>query len=81
MANKGDVIAVLEEVAQSLKESAEETQAQAGGDAFADGRLMGYYEALSTLVSQCEVAGISTADLGLGDRFSAESILKRNQAA
>lgn len=81
MANRDDVIAVLEELVQSLKASAEEMQAQAGGDAFVDGRLMGYYEALSTLVSQCEVAGILTADLGLGDRFSVESILKRKQAA
>ena len=81
MANKDAVIAVLEEVAQSLKESAEETQAQASGDAFEDGRLTGYYEALSTLVSQCEIAGISTTDLGLGEQFSVESILRHKQAA
>ena len=49
MANRDDVIAVLEAVAQSLKASAEETQAQAGGDAFVgralDGVLRGALDA------------------------------------
>lgn len=68
----------LEEVAQSLKESAE---AVTSGSDYDSGRLMGYYEALSTLLSQCAVMGIAPSDLHLGAEFKPESLLETRQAA
>jgi hypothetical protein len=54
MSKQTDALTVLEEVAVSLKESAEQIEAKTDFD---NGRLLGYYEALSTLSSQCSVAG------------------------
>jgi hypothetical protein len=78
MSKQIDALIVLEEVAQSLKESA---QALSGGSDYDNGRLMGYYEALSTLLSQCDVAGISLEELHLDAGFRPESLLGTRQAA
>jgi hypothetical protein len=43
--------------------------------AYDEGRLTGYYEALSTLMSQCAAMGIDTAEIGLAG-FRPESILR-----
>ena len=67
-----DALAVLEEVATSLKESAESMTVVSSYD---EGRLTGYYEALSTLMSQCAIIGIEPGDIGL-DGFRPESILR-----
>ena len=78
MSKQQDALAVLEEVAQSLKDSAESVS---DGSDYEQGRLMGYYEALSTLLSQCDVMGISTDDLHLGKDFRPESLLSTRKAA
>jgi hypothetical protein len=78
MSKQQDALVVLEEVAQSLKDSAE---AVSGGSDYEQGRLMGYYEALSTLLSQCEIAGIAPVDLHLGAEFKPESLLATRHAA
>lgn len=62
MSMNKDALVVLEEVAMSLKESAEQIEQS---DQFEEGRLLGYYEALSTLLSQCKVAGIDPDEIGL----------------
>jgi hypothetical protein len=67
-----DVLTVLEETAQALKASAEAVN---GSTEYDNGRLLGYYEALSTLLSQCAVMGITPADLHLGEDFFPESLL------
>lgn len=77
MSKHADALVVLEEVAVSLKESAEQVQR---GDAFEEGRLLGYYEALSTLLSQCAVADITPEDIGLAG-FTPENLLKMNKKA
>jgi hypothetical protein len=63
---------VLEEVAQSLKASAE---AAARDTDYDRGRLMGYYEAMSTLLSHCAVAGIGPDALHLAADFRPEAVL------
>lgn len=78
MSKQQDAMVVLEEIAQSLKESAESI---AGESDYDSGRLMGYYEALSTLLSQCSVMGIAPDDLRLGAGFKPESLLNARQAA
>ncbi|MDD5037122.1 MAG: hypothetical protein PHE55_20540 [Methylococcaceae bacterium] len=72
-----DAMVVLEEVAMSLKDSAEQVESNS---AFDEGRLMGYYEALSTLLSQCAAAGIESGDIGLSG-FTPEDLLKKSQKA
>jgi hypothetical protein len=67
-----NALVVLEEVAVSLREAAENSEVTS---TFDEGRMMGYYEALSTLLSQCAVAGIAQKDIGM-DGFVAESILR-----
>lgn len=42
---------------------------------------MGYYEALSTLLSQCAAAGIGPGDLHLGAEFKPEIVLGARKAA
>jgi hypothetical protein len=69
---KTKALAVLEEVAASLRESAETASVNSSFD---EGRLIGYYEALSTLVSQCDIAGIGLSEIGLSG-FTPESILR-----
>ncbi len=78
MNKQQDMLVILEEVAQSLKDSAESVN---GGSDYEQGRLMGYYEALSTLLSQCAVVGIAPADLHLGAEFKPESLLSTRKAA
>ena len=78
MLKNRDALVVLEEVANSLKESAEQIESASEFDI---GRKMAYYEAISTLLSQCEIAGKSPSDIGL-DGFVPESILGyKKQAA
>lgn len=73
MANDNpDAMVALEEVAQSLKESAESMSVVSTYD---EGRLVGYYEALSTLLSQCASFGIEPDDIGLAG-FKVDSLLK-----
>jgi len=67
-----DVLVILEETAQALKASAEAVN---GTTEYDNERLLGYYEALSTLLSQCAVMGITPADLHLGHGFQPESLL------
>jgi len=62
----------LEETAQSLIAAA---HAVGSASDYEQGRLMGYYEALSTLLNQCDVMGIAPTDLHLGADFSAEAVL------
>lgn len=78
MSKQQDAMIVLEEVAQSLKESAEAVAVSSDYDS---GRLMGYYEALSTLLSQCSVMGIDPSDLHLRAEFKPESLLGARKAA
>jgi len=78
MSKQQSAMVVLEETAQSLKASAAAVNA---ASAYDEGRLMGYYEALSTLLSQCAVQDITPADLHLGDDFRPESLLTRPPAA
>jgi len=68
----------LEETAQSLIAAA---HAVGSASDYDQGRLMGYYEALSTLLNQCEVLGIAPADLHLGADFRAETMLAPKQSA
>ena len=77
MSKTADALIVLEELAVSLKESAENITSSA---AFEEGRLMGYYEALSTLISQCQIAGIGLDEIGLAG-FSEEDLLKKSKKA
>lgn len=77
MNKQDDALVILEEVAVSLKESAEQVESNTDYD---KGRLAGYYEALSTLLSQCAMAGISQEDIGL-EGFSAESLLSVSKKA
>ncbi|WP_295432354.1 hypothetical protein [uncultured Thiodictyon sp.] len=72
MSKQQDAMVILEETAQSLKASAEALNA---ASAYDEGRLMGYYEALSTLLSQCATQDITPADLHLGADFHPESLL------
>ncbi len=71
MSNDNALVA-LEELAASLRDSAESMSVVSAYD---EGRLTGYYEALSTIVSQCAVTGISLSDIGLAG-FKPESILR-----
>lgn len=64
-------LTVLEEVALALKDAALEID---GSSDFDRGRAVAYYEALSAILSQCAVAGIDAAEIGLGG-FAAESVL------
>ena len=77
MSKQTDALTVLEEVAVSLKESAEQIEAKTDFD---KGRLLGYYEALSTLSSQCSVAGIALGEVGLAD-FSPEQLFNKDRKA
>ncbi len=77
MGKQNDAMVVLEEVALSLKESAEHVNVNSS---FEEGRLVGYYEALSTLISQSNIAGIGLDDIGLAD-FNVESLLSKTQKA
>ncbi len=72
-----EAMATLEEVAVSLKESAEAVNCDSP---FEEGRLMGYYEALSTLLSQCLAVGIEPAEIGLA-KFKPEDLLRPRKAA
>jgi len=72
MSKQQDALLVLEETAQSLKDAA---MALNASSAYDEGRLMGYYEALSTLLSQCAMLDITPADLHLGADFRPESLL------
>jgi hypothetical protein len=74
---QADALVVLEEVALSLRDSAE---AISVGSEFDRGRLAGYYEALSSIVSQCDVAGIDLDEIGLSG-FVPESILGTRKKA
>ena len=77
MSKQAEALVALEEVAASLKESAEQIGVVTSFD---EGRLMGYYEALSTLLSQCKTFGIEPGDIGLAG-FRPESLLKPRKAA
>jgi len=77
MNKQDDALIVLEEVAVSLKDSAEQVDSNTDYD---KGRLAGYYEALSTLLSQCAMAGIAKEDIGLTG-FTAESLLSGSKKA
>ncbi|CAK0762424.1 conserved hypothetical protein [Gammaproteobacteria bacterium] len=71
-----EAMVVLEETAASLRESAESIHLRSS---FEEGRLLGYYEALSTIISQCDILGITKNDIGLTD-FTPESLLKSRAA-
>lgn len=73
MSKQQDAVLALEETAQSLKAAALAVEALCAYD---EGRLMGYYEALSMLLSQCAVQDITPADLHLGADFRPESLLR-----
>ena len=77
MRKQNDAMIVLEEVAVSLKDSAQMVDGQSEYDR---GLLMGYYEAISTLLSQCAMAGIAADDIGLAG-FKAESVLSQDKKA
>lgn len=77
MSKQIDALVVLEEVATSLKESAEQVDTK---PSFDEGRLMGYYEAISTLLSQCSIAGIEPADIGMAE-FQPEDWLNKSKKA
>lgn len=77
MNKKTDALVVLEEMAVSLKESAEQVDPVS---VFEESRLMGYYEALSTLLSQCRIAGMKPDEIGLAG-FGPESLLKSRKVA
>lgn len=77
MTKSFDALVVLEEVATSLRESAEQIEPSSAYD---DGRLMGYYEALSTLISQCQIADIDLDEIGLAG-FKVDSLLGRGKKA
>lgn len=77
MSKPTDALTVLEEVAASLRASAEQIEVKTEFD---NGRLLGYYEALSTLSSQCAVAGIALDDVGLAG-FSPEQLFKKDKKA
>ncbi len=72
-----DALVALEEVALSLKESAEQVKPNSPFD---EGRLAGYYEALSTLLSQCQAFGIEPGEIGL-EGFKPEDLLNRTKKA
>ncbi len=72
-----DAIVVIEEVAASLIDSANEI---IGNSSFDEGRRVGYYEALSSIISQCEVMGVDLTKVGLKG-FSPESILNKAKKA
>jgi hypothetical protein len=78
MSTQQDALTILEEVAHSLKASAE---AASGDTDYDRGRLMGYYEALSTLLSQCAAAGIGPGDLHLRADFRPETLLGAREAS
>lgn len=78
MSKQQDALLVLEETAQSLKDAAMALNASSVYD---EGRLMGYYEALSTLLSQCAMLDITPADLHLGADFRPESLLRPSSVA
>lgn len=77
MSKNTDALTVLEEVAASLRESAEQIEVKTDFD---HGRLLGYYEALSTLSSQCAVAGIALEEVGLAG-FSPEQLFNNDRKA
>lgn len=77
MGKKLDALVALEETASSLKESAEQISVTSSFD---EGRLMGYYEALSTLLSQCRAFGIEPGEIGMAG-FNPEVLLKPRKAA
>ena len=77
MSKQTDALVVLEEVAASLRESAEAIE---DGNDYNRGMRMGYYEALSTLLAQCAMAGISADAIGLAG-FKAESVLSPTKKA
>lgn len=62
MTKDKEALVVLEEVAQYIKEAAEEVDASTEYD---EGRLVGYHEALSMLFAQCKAMGITGEDIGL----------------
>lgn len=72
MTNAMDVLIVLEEVAASMKESAEAIGAPSSS--YDEGRLTAYYEAIETILTQCRIAGIEPGDIGMAG-FSPESLL------
>lgn len=69
-----EAMVVLEETAVSLRESAESIHPQSS---FEEGRLLGYYEALSTIMNQCNIIGIEKNEIGLID-FNPEALLKHS---
>ncbi len=71
--NTMDTLVVLEEVAASLRESAEEIGSPATG--YDEGRLTAYYEALAMILTQCRVVGIEPGDIGLAG-FSPDTLLR-----
>jgi hypothetical protein len=55
-----------EEAAEEARAGAEKHGATEANRAFADGRVMGYYEVLSLMQNQAEAFGIPLEDLKLG---------------
>lgn len=77
MSQRDDALIALEEIALSLRESAEQAEIK---DSYDEGRLMGYYEALSTLMAQCQAVDIDLSEIGLTD-FKPESVLRSAKSA
>lgn len=78
MTKNNDTLVVLEEVTASLIDSAEQIESNSEFD---NGRRMAYYEAVSTILSQCQAAGINPESIGLSKDFSTESILNKPRKA
>ena len=72
-----DALVVLEEVATSLREAAESAEVVS---AFDEGRMVGYYEALSAIIAQCKAFDIGLDQVGL-DGFDAESLVGKFKKA
>lgn len=70
-------LTVLEEVALGIKDAALDIDASSDFDR---GRLTAYYEVLSSIVSQCDMAGIDLKEIGLAG-FVPESILRTAKKA
>ena len=71
-----DTISSLLEQAHVAKATAKMAEATSGADSpeaqYAAGRLMGYYEVLSSLLNRLDAFGVSLASVGLSDTLDLE---------
>ncbi|MBS3953640.1 MAG: hypothetical protein KGZ88_11890 [Methylomicrobium sp.] len=78
MIKNRETLVVIEEITASLIDSAEQIESDSEFD---NGRRIAYYEAVSTILSQCKIAGIDLESIGLKKDFSPEIILKKQRKA